>query len=56
MDSTDDLDGEISDLGGDELKESLGLQYEQEVSWLQVKEAQAQVTAFSLKKSSSFDT
>ena len=54
MDSTDDSDGEIPDR--DKLKESLGLQYGQEVSWLQVKEAQAQVKAFSLKKSSSFDT
>ena len=31
MDSTDDSDGEISDLGGDELKESLGLQSQSKV-------------------------
>ena len=34
VDSSDDSDGELSDLEGDELKESLGLQYEQEISLL----------------------
>ena len=34
VDSSDDSDGELSDLEGDELKESLSLRYEQEVSLL----------------------